>query len=231
MSSLVELHRVLIIDDHPLFREALRSAINKTYPDTQFTDARGIDEALCALADETSFDLALLDLNIPGVQGYEGLIRLRKTYPRLPVLVVSGLEDTSTIQKSLSFGAAGFVPKSVGSETLADAIAAVLEGSVYTPECMADGAVDPMSDEHSELIARISSLTPQQLRVLHMLRVGMQNKQIAAELDVGATTVKAHVSEILRKLNVYSRTQAVIEVAKLDHVALDDISADTNGAV
>jgi len=186
-------------------------AIGKEFPDAQFEEGRNIDEALLALKQHNSFDLALLDLKIPGVQGFDGLLRLRKLYPRLPVLVISGLEDNSVISKVLSFGAAGFVPKSVGRDSLAAAMRAVLDGSVYIPNNYKPTSPDDAHNIDNELINKISSLTPQQFRVLQMLRKGLLNKQIAEEMNVGARTIKAHVSEILRKLDVNSRTQAVIE--------------------
>ena len=114
-----------------MFRDALRVAVGKAFPDAKFEEGRNIDEALVALERHSTFDLALLDLKIPGVQGFDGLLRLRKLYPRLPVLVISGLEDNSVVSKVLSFGAAGFVPKSVGRESLEAAIKTVLDGSVY----------------------------------------------------------------------------------------------------
>jgi len=199
-----------------MFRDALRVAIGKEFPDAQFEEGRNIDEALLALKQHNSFDLALLDLKIPGVQGYDGLLRLRKLYPRLPVLVISGLEDNSVISKVLSFGAAGFVPKSVGRDSLAAAMRAVLDGSVYIPNNYKPTSPDDAHNIDNELINKISSLTPQQFRVLQMLRKGLLNKQIAEEMNVGARTIKAHVSEILRKLDVNSRTQAVIEASKVD---------------
>ena len=209
-------NRILVIDDHPMFRDALRVAVGKAFPDAQFEEGRNIDEALVALERHSTFDLALLDLKIPGVQGFDGLLRLRKLYPRLPVLVISGLEDNSVISKVLSFGAAGFVPKSVGRESLEAAIKTVLDGSVYIPDSYTPASPDEAHDIDNELIKKISSLTPQQFRVLQMLRKGLLNKQIAEEMNVGARTIKAHVSEILRKLDVHSRTQAVIEASKVD---------------
>ena len=212
--------RFLIIDDHPLFREALQSAVQLEYPDVETVEARSVAEALDLLAGSSQFDLALLDLSIPGVQGFEGLLQLRTRHPRLPVVVVSGHEEPKIISEALSYGAAGFIPKSVRKSDLAAAIRHVMEGAVYVPEGYdAPAANDDLSDR-AEMVKRLATLTPQQLRVLQMLRQGMLNKQIAYELQVGETTVKAHVSEILRKLNVYSRTQAVIEVSKLDSAEL-----------
>jgi DNA-binding NarL/FixJ family response regulator len=208
--------RFLIIDDHPLFREALQSAVQLEYPDVETVEARSVAEALDLLAEPKPFDLALLDLAIPGVHGFEGLLQLRTRHPRLPVVIVSGHEEPRIVSEALSYGAAGFIPKSVRKADLAAAIRHVMEGAVYVPEGYSAPSANEELGDRAEMIKRLATLTPQQLRVLQMLRQGMLNKQIAFELQVGETTVKAHVSEILRKLNVYSRTQAVIEVSKLD---------------
>jgi DNA-binding NarL/FixJ family response regulator len=209
--------RFLIIDDHPLFREALQSALQLAYPDAETVEARLIEEALDVLEQGQDFDLALLDLSIPGVQGFEGLLTIRTRYPRLPVVVVSGHEDPRVVSETLSYGAAGFIPKSARKDELAKAIREVMQGEVYVPPDFAGETDDPDREDRAELVRRLATLTPQQTRVLGMLRQGLLNKQIAYELQVGETTVKAHVSEILRKLHVYSRTQAVIEVSRLDH--------------
>ncbi|CTQ75655.1 response regulator [Roseibium alexandrii] len=208
--------KFLIIDDHPLFREALHSAVELAYPNSDTLDAASLDEANQILQDDAGFDLALLDLSMPGVKGMDGLLHLRTHYPRLPVVVVSGAEDPPIIAQVLAYGAAGFIPKSSKKTTLADAIQQVMNGAVYVPETYADGAEDPLDDDTRKMIERLSSLTPQQIRVLQMICNGLLNKQIAYELSVGETTVKAHVSEILRKLSVSSRTQAVIEVNRLE---------------
>lgn len=220
MSATSDCARFLIIDDHPLFREALHSAVRLAYPEVDTVEARSIAEALELLADPKPFDLALLDLNMPGVHGFEGLLQLRTRHPRLPVVVVSGYEEPRIVAEALSYGAAGFIPKSVRKSDLADAIRSVMDGAIYVPENYEGKAPDVDSADRADLVQRLARLTPQQLRVLQMLRQGLLNKQIAYELQVGETTVKAHVSEILRKLNVYSRTQAVIEVSKLDNAEL-----------
>ncbi|MGN6466134.1 MAG: response regulator [Rhizobiaceae bacterium] len=209
--------RFLIIDDHPLFREALRSALHLVYPDAETVEARLVEHALAILHEGGAFDLALLDLSIPDVQGFEGLLTIRTRYPRLPVVVVSGHEDPRIVSETLSYGAAGFIPKSARKDDLAKAIREVMAGEVYVPETLAEQSADASRQDRAELVRRIATLTPQQMRVLGMLRQGLLNKQIAFELQVGETTVKAHVSEILRKLHVYSRTQAVIEVSRLEH--------------
>jgi len=219
----VDLSQVLIIDDHPLFREAIGTAVSLAYPDAQSQEVSSIDEALQALQEERDFDLAMLDLNLPGVNGFEGLLKLRTLHPRLPVLVVSGLENEQIVEEAMTYGAAGFLPKSLGREVLGTAIGTILDGGVYMPKELSFEDEHEAGSEKAELIERLLGLTPQQLRVLFMLREGLLNKQIAHELHVGATTVKKHVSEILRKLHVHSRTQAVIEVSKLDNDELFDV--------
>lgn len=212
--------RFLIIDDHPLFREALHSAVSMAYPKVETIEATTVAEALETLKGGAPFDLALLDLNIPGVQGFDGLLQIRTSHPRLPVVIVSGHEDNRIISQALSYGAAGFIPKSSRKADLASAIRDVMEGAVYVPQSYQPQPGAARDEDRSELVRRLSTLTPQQMRVLNMLRQGLLNKQIAYELQVGETTVKAHVSEILRKLHVYSRTQAVIEVSRLDQAEL-----------
>ncbi len=220
---MTDLTQVLIIDDHPLFREALSAAVSRAYPDTLSREVSNLEDAMSELATNRDFDIALLDLNIPGVHGFEGLLKLRTLHPRLPVLVVSGLENEQIIDEAITYGAAGFLPKSLGREVLATAIGTIMAGDVYVPDKMQLAEAPDGAAEKVQIIERLLSLTPQQLRVLFMLREGLLNKQIAYELDVGATTVKKHVSEILRKLRVYSRTQAVIEVSKLDQDELFDM--------
>lgn len=217
--------RFLIVDDHPLFREALQSVIGRDWPDAEIREADSIQAAEDLLGGGLSVDLALLDLSMPDVAGFDGLLRLRTAYPRLPIVVVSGLEDARIVREALSYGVAGFIPKSVRRDELGRAIGEVMMGSVYVPAGLepAGEAADP---SRADRIQKLKTLTPQQIRVLKMLRQGLLNKQIAFELNVGETTVKAHVSEILRKLGVYSRTQAVIEASKID---FDQVLADQEG--
>ncbi len=216
--------RFLIIDDHPLFREALHSAVELAYPDAETLDASSLTEAT-EILEGGNFDLALLDLNIPGVRGFEGLLHLRARFPRLPVVVVSGHEEPRIIREVMSYGAAGFIPKSVRKADLADAIKVVMDGAIFLPPNYREPAPEAGDAVRGKLIEKLSAFTPQQLRVLGMLRDGLLNKQIAHELQVGETTVKAHVSEVLRKLGVVSRTQAVIEVSKLDAGDMLDLEA------
>lgn len=205
-------YRFLISDDHPLFRGALRQALEGMFEGVVIVETGSVDEMSKALEDDEDVDLVLLDLNMPGVRGFSGLLYLRAQFPAVPVVVVSATEEPTVIRRCIEIGASGFIPKSVGIEAMRHAIGKVLEGGVWTPP-----DVDISGrDEASELVGRLSSLTPQQVRVLMMLSEGLLNKQIAYELSVSEATVKAHVSAILQKLGVESRTQAVIAASKIE---------------
>lgn len=211
-----EMH-LLVVDDHPLFREALSSAITLAFPTAVLAEADGIKSACEILARTPSIDLTLLDLSMQGVSGFDGLVTIRTRFPRVPILIVSGLEDPRIMREALHHGAAGFVPKAVDKATLTHAITEVLSGALFMPPELANAPAEPPAKpKKAPLAERVARLTPQQVRVLQMIRQGKLNKQIAHELQVGDSTVKAHVSEILRKLEVISRTQIVIETAYLD---------------
>jgi DNA-binding NarL/FixJ family response regulator len=206
---------ILIVDDHPLFVEALEQVIQATFADAAVTKATSIETARGALDSGGPFDLVLLDLSMPGTRGLEGVIELRTRYPKLPIVVISALEDARIIHEVMQCGVAGYISKSTRGGDLGRALKDVMDGTVVVPKDYQPPTASGASDA-SDLAVRIATLTPQQVRVLHMLRQGLLNKQIAYDLGVGETTVKAHVSEILRKLKVASRTQAVIEAAKID---------------
>lgn len=206
----------LIVDDHPLFIEALQRAIKTAVPQAATVEAGSIEAAKAELQGKTRFDLVLLDLSMPGTRGFDGLLELRGLYPKVPILVVSALEDPRIIQEVMSYGAAGFIAKSVSRDDLAEALKAAMDGSVTLPKGYSPPEPVKPGTNKNDLAQRLQTLTPKQLSVLKMLRQGLLNKQIAHELKIEETTVKAHVSEILRKLNVASRTQAVIEAQKID---------------
>ncbi|MFD1331031.1 response regulator [Methylopila musalis] len=203
--------RLLIADDHPLFRTALREAVAGEA--AEIVEAGSFDDASKILEDDT-FDLVLLDLTMPGVSGFSGLMYLRAQYPATPVVVVSANEDPTTIRRCMEFGASGFIPKTLDVEKMRDAVRVVLAGDTWTPPDLDLSA--PSDDGSAKLVSRLGTLTPQQVRVLMMLSQGLLNKQIAYELGVSEATVKAHVSAILAKLGVESRTQAVIAASKIE---------------
>jgi DNA-binding NarL/FixJ family response regulator len=205
---------LIIADDHPLFRDALRHAVSSVVPSAKIGEAGTFEELTGMLERESDVDLVLLDLSMPGISGFSGLIYLRAQYPAIPVVIVSASDDVGTIRRSLDFGASGFVPKRYGVEMLREAIQKVLDGDVFIPSDIdLNAASDP---EMTKLRDRLVTLTPQQVRVLMMLSEGLLNKQIAYELSVSEATVKAHVSAILQKLGVESRTQAVIAASKIE---------------
>ncbi len=207
-------YRLLIADDHPLFRGALREAVSGLLEQVDIAEAGSFDETVELLERDSDVDLILLDLRMPGVRGFSGLMYLRAQYPSVPVAVVSANDDPAAIRRCMEFGASGFIPKTLGVDAMRRAISRILGGGVWTPP---DVDLRAGSDtETAELMARMATLTPQQVRVLMMLSEGLLNKQIAFQLGVSEATVKAHVSAILQKLGVESRTQAVIAAAKIE---------------
>jgi DNA-binding NarL/FixJ family response regulator len=207
-------YRLMIADDHPLFRGALREAVTGLPERVECTEAGSFDEAAALLDQGSEFDLVLLDLSMPGARGFSGLMYLRAQYPGVPVAVVSANDDPMAIRRCMEFGASGFIPKTLSVDGMRNAISRILSGDVWTPP---DIDLSSGSDaEAAELMGRMATLTPQQVRVLMMLSEGLLNKQIAYQLGVSEATVKAHVSAILQKLGVESRTQAVIAAAKIE---------------
>ncbi|MGE3831482.1 MAG: response regulator [Parvibaculaceae bacterium] len=214
----MESHRVIIVDDHPLFRAALREALGEALAGIVLDEAGNLDAVTAMLDRDGETDLVLLDLKMPGVQGFSGLMFLRAQYPSVPVAVVSASDEPHVIRRALELGASGYIPKSLTVETMREAVAAILAGNLWIPAGIAEAApVDAVADD---LARRIALLTPQQMRVLMMLKEGLLNKQIAFELKVSEATIKAHVSAILHKLDVGSRTQAVIAASRIDGDAM-----------
>jgi DNA-binding NarL/FixJ family response regulator len=207
-------YRLVIADDHPLFRGALREAVAGLVGRAEIAEAGSFEEVPKLLDKLGEVDLILLDLTMPGVRGFSGLMFLRAQYPSVPVVVVSANDDPPVIRRCMDFGASGFIPKTLGIDDMREAVKRVLGGGVWTPpDIDLSGGADA---ETAALMARLATLTPQQVRVLMMLSEGMLNKQIAYELSVSEATVKAHVSAILQKLGVDSRTQAVIAASKIE---------------
>lgn len=206
--------RILIADDHPLVRDALRSAVLYSCQAQEIHEAGCLDDVVGTLTVQGELDLVLLDLNMPGMNGLTGLVALRKQFPAIPIAVVSAHEDRKVMLEAVRCGAAGFIPKSTPRDAIAGALRQILAGEVYLPPSVEEGA-EAEDEETAEIARRLSTLTAQQLRVLEMLGTGKLNKEIAFELSITETTVKAHVSAILQKLKVYSRTQAVVFANRL----------------
>jgi len=203
---------VVIADDHPMVRRALAEALSQVLgAGCRVTEAGSLAAARAAL-ETGGIDLLLLDLSMPGMNGTLGLAGLRADFPAVPVLVVSALDDPSTIRQVVEFGASGFLPKSAPLDAIGEAVEAVLAGDLWFPA----SADQPSSAPDIDIAARVAELTPQQRRVLELLSEGKFNKQIAFELSVTEATIKAHLSQIFRKLGVHSRTQAVILARRLN---------------
>ena len=161
-------------------------------------------------AEQQDADLVLLDLKMPGARGFSSLVHLRSHHPAIPVIVISAADDTAVIRRAMSFGAAGFLSKSAPLDAIGQAIRNVLAGDTVFPDNTEENQDD------NALAAKLESLTPQQFRVLMMLADGLLNKQIAYELKVSEATVKAHMTAIMRKLGIFSRTQAALIAQQLD---------------
>ena len=206
--------RIIIADDHPLVRGALHQAVAGAVQGCAIVECADLDALTKELNDNDEVDLVLLDLAMPGVRGFSGLMYLRAQHPGVPVVVVSGNEDRGVMRRCIDFGASGFIPKTTDMEAMRGAIRHVLEGGTWTPPDV--DLTAPADKDIADIVRRMASLTPQQVRVLMMLSEGLLNKQIAYELTVSEATVKAHVSAILQKLGVESRTQAVITAKKIE---------------
>ncbi|HYH23182.1 MAG TPA: response regulator transcription factor [Azospirillum sp.] len=204
---------IVIGDDHPLVQAALRDALGKAMPEVAVVECLTLDAVMQAVAARPDdIDLVLLDLNMPGTHGFAGLFLMLAHHPTVPVAIISALEDSTTIQRALAYGASGYIPKSLSMGAMADAIRAILDGEVWAPR---DALASGRASDDADLARRFASLSPQQIRILMMIVDGKLNKQIAGDLNIAEQTVKVHVSTILRKLGVVSRTQAAVVAGRL----------------
>jgi len=203
-------HLILIVDDHPLFRAALKGAVAGACPSCEFIEADRVAGLLDALERHPHIDLLLLDLNLPGAFGFCALAHLRGSHPQLPVIVVSAMDDVRTVRQALAFGAQGFLSKSADASTIARNISSVLRGEEVSPAGLSAAATPAADAAALDFAQRMAELTTQQFRVFGMLCSGQRNKEIAYALDITEATVKAHMTAILRKLGAANRTQAAL---------------------
>lgn len=199
--------RAIIADDHPLFRSALRQALSNTLG-SDVLEAETFPDLVQLLHREPQLELLFLDLNMPGNRGLTGLTTIRNQFPDILVLIVSANEDIGVIQRAMDYGASAYIPKSAPLPVLMQAVNSVLQGDSWLPEHLLDRFAEQTDSKHKDFAQRLEQLTPQQFKVLACIADGLLNKQIAYELDVQETTIKQHVSAILRKLGVINRTQA-----------------------
>ncbi|MGM0570813.1 response regulator [Marinobacter sp.] len=212
---------ILIVDDHPLFREAMALVISTELPGAQLAEASTLPAALDRLTEGPVPDLVLLDLNLPGVHGLEGLAQVSTAAPDAPVVIISAEEDKQLILQAINAGAMGFITKSAPRERMRQALRQVLDGNIYLPPDIIRGSTSTESPQrHTPQISEeaLNRLTDRQLRVLERMAMGESNKQIAWALSITETTVKTHVSAILGKLGVNNRVQAILAAGEwLEH--------------
>ena len=213
---------LIVADDHPLFRAALKDVIKQVAPDHALCEAASFAE-LQQLVEQQPTALVLLDLAMPGAHGFSALIYLSSHHPGVPVLMISASDQENIVRRAADHGAAGFVSKSASMEAIGAAIAAVLAGELCFPAGI-DLSEAWVGDEENAVASALASLTPQQFRVATMIGQGLLNKQIAWEMGVTEATVKAHVTEVFRKLGVHSRTQAALKLGQLN------LAEDADGA-
>lgn len=212
------MYSLLVADDHPLFRDALQAVISSGLADSQLLEADSLGEAIKLIEQHEGLDLLLLDLSLPDAEGLEGLTTLRETFPWLPVAIVSANQERQLVLDAITLGAVGYIPKSTPRETLIAALTQMLEGQLYLPpDVMRRPAPRTASSSATTSASeRLARLTDKQLTVLGCMAKGMSNKHIARELLIAETTVKTHVSAILRKLNATSRVHAIVIAGEED---------------
>lgn len=220
-ATMEPVYKILIADDHPLFREAISSVIASGFEGSEIIETDDLDSALEITRENDDLDLILLDLNMPGMHGLNGLITLRNEAPTIPVVIVSAEEDKQIVLQAITYGAVGFITKSSPRAQMTEAIQQILNGNVYLPSDIIRTSKESShrrtrSDENLISPELLNSLTRRQLLVLERMAKGESNKQIAYNLNIAETTVKAHVSAILRKLGVHNRVQAILSAGDVD---------------
>ncbi|MFJ3485054.1 response regulator [Pseudomonas sp. NPDC090202] len=217
------MYKILIADDHPLFREAIHNVISDGFPGSDVMETEDLDSALALTRDNDDLDLILLDLNMPGMHGLNGLMNLRNEAPTIPVVIVSAEQDKQVVLQAITYGAVGFITKSSPRKQMTEAIEQILNGNVYLPSDIirSQKTTSRRSGSNTPSFAPelLQALTRKQLLVLERMTKGDSNKQIAFSLAIAETTVKAHVSAILRKLNVHNRVQAILSAGDIDFAA------------
>ncbi|GAC25599.1 response regulator transcription factor [Paraglaciecola mesophila] len=211
------MYKILVADDHPLFREAIINTISSAFPGSTTYETEDIESTLELVKSNDEIDLILLDLNMPGMTGLNGLLDVRNECPTTPVVIVSAETEKQKILQTLSYGAVGFIAKSSSKQVIGEAIQSVFAGNVYLPpNIMRSQAVANQANECEISPEKISLLTRRELIVLKHLTKGEANKQIAYNLHISETTIKSHVSSILKKLGATNRVKVVVGCGDID---------------
>ena len=212
--------RILLVDDHTLFREALLHVLRQFDTTAVVIEAATAREAIRLATHYHDLDLILLDLTLPGLNGLSALPELHELRPTVPLVILSASEDSADIRQALDAGAMGYIPKSSSSHEMITALRLVLAGEIYVPPAMLaalealETASSPVDTASSLEEKGIDGLTPRQMEVLRLMAQGLSNKGICKRLNVAEGTVKLHVTAVMRALNTCNRTQAVIEATR-----------------
>jgi DNA-binding NarL/FixJ family response regulator len=206
--------KFLVADDHPIMREALINALAPHFDSLTCVQSDSLDSTLHALQQYSDIDLVLLDLQMPGCELFYGVMRVTHDFPNVPIVIVSANNSPQIVAKTIGFGAKGFIPKATPTEQIVQAINTILAGGNWLPPAMSE-QVNAISKEQLALAKKVAEITPKQFQVLRLVQDGLLNKQIASDLNITEATVKAHISAVFRKLEVNTRTQAVLAMEKL----------------
>ncbi len=213
--------RILLVEDHPLFSDALAMTMSEIFDNPRIQTASNLSRSLQYLNPDPP-DFVVLDLNLPDVDGIEGLVRIKKIAPTSKIVVVSSTSDNRVTSHVIRAGASGFVPKDSPREELIRAFQLVADGNIYTPVDYVTPQDDGLAHEDQEILKKLKSLTPQQANILTLICRGKLNKQIAFDLSIAETTVKAHLTAIMRKLGVRNRIQAALLANQVSFATLTE---------
>jgi DNA-binding NarL/FixJ family response regulator len=212
--------KTLLADDHPLMREGMRQVLSQLAPPVEIIDAHDYPSLFAQTALHADLDLALVDLNMPGFVGMQGITQYRNRFPDIPLVVLSASESAHDIRSTLDAGALGYIPKAASPAVMLAALRQVLAGNLYVPACLGDNHADPHPKARADFaVLQHSGLTARQLEVARLLAQGCANKAIAGMLAMSEGTVKVHIAAIFRAFGVTNRTEAVLAIQRLTHAS------------
>jgi DNA-binding NarL/FixJ family response regulator len=208
------MNKILVADDHPLYREALLAALQLRLSKVKFLESDSLNSVLTTVKKHHNLSLIPLDLSMPGCDNFYGLLKVIETCPNVPIAVISAHDSPSTISQAMAYGAKAFIPKTTSTDDLVEIVESLLAGKVCLPSYVSNKILD-LEEDIIDAAKLVSGLTPKQFKVLCLLRKGLMNKDIASELSVTEATVKAHIGAIFKHFNVKSRTQVLVKIEKV----------------